>query len=167
MALECDALVVGAGPAGSAAALALARRGFRVVLIDRRTFPRDKICGDALIPDALQAIAHLGLRDQLRPLAHHVDTVRIYAPNLRYATLHGPCACLPRAAFDDWLERGYAGEMHYLARNAEKRRDSRLPIPEAKDAPLRGIMTWARDLARHLRQRGHAPLDEFFALADT
>jgi len=38
------------------------------------------------------------------------------------------------AAFDDWIGRGYAGEMHYLARGAEKRRDSRLPVPGTASA---------------------------------
>nr|MBA2754305.1 FAD-dependent oxidoreductase [Chloroflexia bacterium] len=43
---DVDVLVVGAGPAGSAAAIALARGGREVVLCDRATFPRDKACGD-------------------------------------------------------------------------------------------------------------------------
>jgi epoxyqueuosine reductase len=38
------------------------------------------------------------------------------------------------AAFDRWVERGYAGEMHYLPRSAEKRRDARLPVPGATSA---------------------------------
>jgi len=41
-----DALVVGAGPAGSVAALVLARGGARVALVDKARFPRDKACGD-------------------------------------------------------------------------------------------------------------------------
>jgi geranylgeranyl reductase family protein len=149
MALECDALVVGAGPAGSAAALALARRGFRVVLTDRHTFPRDKVCGDALIPDALQAIADLGLRDQLRPLAHHVDTVRIYAPNLRYATLHGQCACLPRAAFDDFLRQAA------VAAGASFVAPARALHPVEADGAVRGA--GFEDPGTHRRFEVHAP----------
>jgi Uncharacterized Fe-S protein len=38
------------------------------------------------------------------------------------------------AAFDDWLARGFAGEMQYMLRTAEKRRDARLPVPEARSA---------------------------------
>lgn len=101
--MQADVLVVGAGPAGSAAAIACARRGLRVVLADRAAFPRDKVCGDALIPDALQALGALGLLARVRATAHSVGTVRIYAPNGRHTTLQGDCACLPRAIFDDLL----------------------------------------------------------------
>ena len=53
MHFEFDAVVVGAGPAGSLAALRLARAGVRVRLIDRALFPRDKLCGDTLNPGSL------------------------------------------------------------------------------------------------------------------
>jgi len=43
------------------------------------------------------------------------------------------------AAFDEWLEHGHAGEMDYMARTSEKRRDSRLPYPTAKSAIVVGL----------------------------
>ena len=54
--------VVGAGPAGSIAALVLARSGARVALVDKATFPRDKACGDLVGPRGVQVLADLGLR---------------------------------------------------------------------------------------------------------
>ncbi|MEV4755224.1 FAD-dependent oxidoreductase [Micromonospora sp. NPDC049559] len=60
-----DAVVVGAGPAGSAAAYHLAHRGRRVLLVDRRAFPRDKCCGDALTPAAVRLLAGMGALDEL------------------------------------------------------------------------------------------------------
>jgi geranylgeranyl reductase family protein len=56
-----DVIVVGAGPAGSIAALVLARAGARVRLIDRARFPRDKLCGDTVNPGALQVLTRLGI----------------------------------------------------------------------------------------------------------
>jgi len=57
-----DAVVVGAGPAGSVAALVLARGGARVALADKASFPRDKACGDLVGPRGVQVLADLGLR---------------------------------------------------------------------------------------------------------
>jgi epoxyqueuosine reductase len=58
-------------------------------------------------------------------------------------------------AFDEWLERGYAGEMDYMPRTAEKRRDSRLPFPTAKSAIVVGLDYGGREpsgpVARYAR----------------
>jgi len=56
-----DVLVVGAGPAGSAAAARAAEAGHDVVLADAAVFPRDKACGDGLTPRAIAELQHLGL----------------------------------------------------------------------------------------------------------
>jgi flavin-dependent dehydrogenase len=56
-----DVLIVGAGPAGSIAALVLARAGARVRLLDRATFPRDKLCGDTINPGTLALLRRLNL----------------------------------------------------------------------------------------------------------
>jgi menaquinone-9 beta-reductase len=62
MSARFDAVVVGAGPAGSVAALVLARAGARVALADKASFPRDKACGDLVGPRGVQVLADLGLR---------------------------------------------------------------------------------------------------------
>ena len=61
-----DVLVVGAGPAGSAAAAWAARAGLSVVLADAAVFPRDKPCGDGLTPRAIAELERLGLGDWVR-----------------------------------------------------------------------------------------------------
>jgi geranylgeranyl reductase family protein len=66
-----DVLVVGAGPAGAAAAAWAARAGHDVVLADAQVFPRDKTCGDGLTPRAIAELDLLGLGDWVRGLARN------------------------------------------------------------------------------------------------
>ncbi|MGH7083742.1 MAG: NAD(P)/FAD-dependent oxidoreductase [Acetobacteraceae bacterium] len=55
-----DVIVVGAGPGGAAAASFMARRGMDVLLLDRSDFPREKVCGDGLTPQAIAWADRLG-----------------------------------------------------------------------------------------------------------
>ncbi|HXX95489.1 MAG TPA: FAD-dependent monooxygenase [Planctomycetota bacterium] len=59
--MRWDAVVVGGGPAGSAAAIELGRRGFRVALLERSRHPRPKPCGEGLLPHGVAALEALGL----------------------------------------------------------------------------------------------------------
>jgi flavin-dependent dehydrogenase len=56
-----DVIVVGAGPAGSAVATHLARSGLDVLVLEKTSFPREKICGDGLTPRAVQELRSLGV----------------------------------------------------------------------------------------------------------
>lgn len=80
MSLTADVAVVGAGPAGAAAAISLARSGRRVVVVDRAEFPRDKCCGDGLTSAALRHLDHLGLDPRRVPSWEVVDRVHVRIP---------------------------------------------------------------------------------------
>ncbi len=58
---DADVIVVGAGPAGAAAAHYLAAAGREVLLLEKATFPRDKICGDGLTPRAVSELVRMGV----------------------------------------------------------------------------------------------------------
>jgi len=64
--MRYDAIVVGAGPSGSACAALLSEKGCRVLLLDKEKFPRDKPCGDAVGGKALNVLARLGLERELK-----------------------------------------------------------------------------------------------------
>jgi flavin-dependent dehydrogenase len=75
-----DALVVGAGPAGSIAALCLARAGVRVRLLDRAAFPRPKLCGDTLNPGSLALLERLGVDAEVRREALPITGMMVTGP---------------------------------------------------------------------------------------
>jgi menaquinone-9 beta-reductase len=60
-AASADVVVVGAGPAGSAAAYYLASAGLDVLMLEKATFPREKVCGDGLTPRAVKALTAMGV----------------------------------------------------------------------------------------------------------
>lgn len=98
--------MIGAGPSGSACARRLAQAGVDVLLVDQQVFPRDKTCGDGLIPDAHAALRQLGLLDEVLARAQPVTHVRCYAPSGRHVDVPGTLAVLPRRELDDILVRG-------------------------------------------------------------
>ena len=63
--MDADVLIVGAGPAGAAASIILARQGYKVLLVDRATFPRDKACAEYLSPACTPLLADLGVLDKI------------------------------------------------------------------------------------------------------
>jgi geranylgeranyl reductase family protein len=78
-----DAVIVGAGPGGSATAHFLASRGLDVLLVDKVDFPRDKTCGDGLTPRALRVLDRMGLHDELTRIGRRIGGYEIVAPNGR------------------------------------------------------------------------------------
>jgi geranylgeranyl reductase family protein len=96
MAERADLIVVGAGPGGSATAYYAARAGLDVLLLDRQEFPRDKPCGDGLMPHAAEEISLMGLGSWLDE-PHHgkfsgfsIYTQTAFLRQKVPPTLHGP-----------------------------------------------------------------------------
>ncbi len=121
-----DVLVVGAGPAGSVAALVLARGGARVALVDKARFPRDKACGDLVGPRGVQVLDEIGVKV---PGSRQVGDMivvgptggRVRLPCRPGITYPGHGFAAPRAVFDETLRAAAeeAGAEVFLGRAAE------------------------------------------------
>lgn len=102
-----DILIVGAGPAGCAAAITAMRHGLDVTVVDKARFPRDKCCGDGLTTLALRRLEHLGFDPATVPAWQDVDGAWLRSPSGRevFVPLPGPgfAAVAPRLEFDDAL----------------------------------------------------------------
>ncbi|MDB5747041.1 MAG: dependent oxidoreductase [Massilia sp.] len=64
-----DAIVIGAGPAGSSAAILLAEAGWRVALVEKQAYPRRKVCGECISATNLPLLEALGIGNAIEPLA--------------------------------------------------------------------------------------------------
>jgi geranylgeranyl reductase family protein len=107
--LQYDIIILGAGPAGTSCALALKESGLNVALIDKDTFPRDKICGDAVSSVAkrvLREIDPMLEQDLLAfPEKSNVNTIKLYSPGFSQIRLQFKSIshCIRRMDFDHWL----------------------------------------------------------------
>jgi geranylgeranyl reductase family protein len=107
--IDTDVLVVGAGPGGSAAAYHLARHGIDVTVVDKATFPREKVCGDGLTPRAVAALRDIGV-DTEDPAFEKVIGLRVHArsttidlPWPELSSFPGVGLVMPRDRFDHLL----------------------------------------------------------------
>lgn len=139
MASTYDAIVVGAGPGGSATAARLSRAGARVLLLDRSAFPRDKACGGGLTPRGVAALERLGvdtggeafLRAGGLELSGAGRTSRAPFPETRRWPAHGVVARrrdLDGLVLDRALEAG-----------VEFRPETRVVGPVVEDGVCRGV----------------------------
>jgi geranylgeranyl reductase family protein len=106
---EYDVIIVGAGPGGCAAAISLARHGYRVLVVERDRFPRGKVCGDGISPPALAALERLGiLQEVMLKNPWKIEGVELFSPagqvvTASFSHLKGPYPfglVMPRREFD-------------------------------------------------------------------
>ena len=118
-----DLIVVGAGPGGAAAAYYASRAGLSTLLLDRQEFPRDKVCGDGLMPHAASEISLMGLGDWLAEPHHGKFTglsIYTHTAYLRQGvppSLHGPRGYVARREETDamLLERAVVAGAEFRA----------------------------------------------------
>ena len=78
-----DVIIVGGGPAGSAAACYAAKEGLKVLLLEKEEFPRDKVCGDAVGGKALKHLEELEILKSLEKSPHFVFCLLYTSPSPR------------------------------------------------------------------------------------
>jgi flavin-dependent dehydrogenase len=107
-----DAIIIGAGPAGSAAAILLSLAGKRVLVIEKSRFPREKLCGEFLSPECLTVFERLGVSERIFAAgARTIRRFKLYAPDGRslevpmewIAEGHSSAIGLSRATMDSIL----------------------------------------------------------------
>jgi geranylgeranyl reductase family protein len=111
--MKREVIVVGAGPGGATAAMALAQKGYDVLLLDRQTFPRDKVCGDGVPAGALNMLYALGMEEKIRNAGfYYVDSIRLVSPkghvmdaDLEESKKGVHSAIVPRLEFDAILQQ--------------------------------------------------------------
>ena len=97
MSTEVDVAIVGGGPSGAAAAQLLASRGHSVLICEKKTFPREKTCGDGLTPRAVKVLDEMGLGEELRTW-ERVQGLRVHAA--------GKTLELPFPELSEWTNFG-------------------------------------------------------------
>jgi geranylgeranyl reductase family protein len=151
-------VIVGAGPGGAAAAVSLAARGVReVLLLDKDQFPRDKTCGSALSPNGVALLDQLGVGAEVRRRGYPIDAARIVTPGGRQMHLVSAesAIILLRKHFDNLLvERaqalGVTFRSGFLARELIREGDRVVGVRSREGEEVRASCVLAADGAHSI-----------------
>jgi menaquinone-9 beta-reductase len=143
---DADVIVVGAGPAGSTTAYHLAQSGADVLMLEKSSFPREKVCGDGLTPRAVKAITSMGIDTSEKAGWLHNKGLRIIGGGMRLelpwpdlATFPDYGLVRPRSDFDDLLVRQAVKAGALLRENTNVQR----PVLDDRTGRITGVT--ARD----------------------
>jgi geranylgeranyl reductase family protein len=109
---DYDVLIAGAGPAGAVTAFYLAQAGYKVCLVDKQSFPRDKVCGDFVGPVGLVELLRLGItRDAAYQQSNKIDQASLYLDGHELVSATIPVLpglppfgrVIPRIQLDQWI----------------------------------------------------------------
>lgn len=149
---EREIIVVGAGPSGSAAAIALSQKGHDVLLLDRKAFPRDKACGDGIPAGAIELLYSLGMEERIRAANFYsVDKLLLSSPrghvveaNLKPGAKYGADSyVVPRLKFDALIQE------HAVDSGAEFRK-AQVQEPIIEDGRVVGVRARANGSVKEI-----------------
>lgn len=108
---DCDVLIAGGGPAGSALAFHLAKKGLKIIVAEAARFPRDKICGDGVSPVALAELDAMGIKNWKKfSLSTEINKVGLFIKDDKvFIDLSKPehlpyqARIIPRIELDNWI----------------------------------------------------------------
>ncbi|MDP6180809.1 MAG: FAD-dependent monooxygenase, partial [Desulfatiglandales bacterium] len=111
---KCDVIIIGAGPAGTATALLLKKKGYQTILLEQAKFPRDKVCGEFISPAADSILKELGVLASIEaqsPLrlkgvflsSYEESEMFVDYPDMPYSPGPVTSLSLPRTEFDNLM----------------------------------------------------------------
>jgi geranylgeranyl reductase family protein len=104
-----DVVIIGAGPAGGIAAIHLAAAGHKVLLLDKDHFPRNKVCGDGLLTDAVKCLDAAGVGENVRRDGHVMHRVNLFSPSHIEIELPGFFITIKRYLLDTLIAQRAVG----------------------------------------------------------
>lgn len=113
-----DVLIIGGGPAGSAAGISLVRMGYRPIIFERGNSNRIKVCGDGLAPDSQRALEHLGVFEYVKSRALEIPRATIFGHGNTRFDIENKFYTLCRSELDQILRdevKRLGGKVHYGA----------------------------------------------------